>query len=231
METTNKGSRSPLDPHVSKVSLLDVDMNVSKVFAMARKRPITVFRYRSPYAVIVSHDTWVCTTKPSAIVPLRSPLVPLNDAIEHAQQTQAWSFGLTAVFPRLLLEPATIARALMLQVLYSIPTEATLHDQLTFNRAFRWFVGLHGETPVWDSGPFVQDLRTLLEDDRAVELLLELLQRAMPVITSPESDFKLNIALARAWALRHPRLDKRVPSQASHDGRLFLMPHPGPSVA
>ena len=65
--------------------------------------------------------------------------------------------------------PEKLLRALLLQVFYSIRSEALLMEQLDYNLLFRWFVGLNMDDPVWDPTTFTKNRDRLLEGDIAQE--------------------------------------------------------------
>mgnify|MGYP006183343783 CR=1 FL=1 len=82
METKQRDRRRSLDMSASTVTLLEVDQNVSKVFAMAQERPISVYRYRTPYAVVVSTSMWLAASKIEDFVPPHSPLTRIKEVAE-----------------------------------------------------------------------------------------------------------------------------------------------------
>lgn len=227
METKQRERRRPIDEQSSSVSLLEVDQNVSKVFGMAQKRPILVNRYGSPFAVVLSTTMWSGASKQEDYLPPRSPLTSIRKLVE--QELEARSHTL---MPRLksvmTVEPGQALRALLLQVLYSIPTEASLRDQIMANMVFRWFVGLHLNTPLWDLSHFARDLRTVLEHADAVEFLLETTQLIIATRDHCAVDLDINIALARSWAMRHPSLCRRVPYDDYSGGPMILLPDSNP---
>ena len=52
------------------------------------------------------------------------------------------------------IPPEQLIRALILQRLYSIPSERRLMEQLDYNLLFRWFVGLSMDDPIWHPTTF-----------------------------------------------------------------------------
>jgi transposase len=46
--------------------------------------------------------------------------------------------------------PEKLLRTLLLQILYRVPSERRMMEQLDYNLLFRWFVGLEMEDTVWD---------------------------------------------------------------------------------
>ena len=52
------------------------------------------------------------------------------------------------------IPPEYLLRALVLQTLYSIRSERLLMEEMEFHLAYRWFVGLRADEPVWDATVF-----------------------------------------------------------------------------
>lgn len=224
METKKRVSRRPIDETSSSVTLLEVDQNVSKVFGMAQNRPILVNRYGSPYAMVLSTTMWSGASKQEDYLPPRTPLVSVRKCVEQELGARGHSL-IQHLKTVMTMEPEQALRALLLQVLHSIPTEASLRDQIMANMIFRWFVGLHLNTPLWELTQFVRDLRTTLEYADVVEFLLETTQLIIATRERSVEDFDVNIALARSWALRHPNLRRRVPFDDYSGGPMIILPN------
>ncbi len=223
MENKLQNRRRPIDPSASSVTLLQVDQNVSKVFAMAQTRPIMVCRYHTPFAVILSTSMWIGASKLENFVPPGSPLIRLSDAVDLALGMDEERVSRWPVQAQLQIPADKALRSLLIMALHSIPTEAQLHSQILSNMAFRWFVGVQLNERLWDCAVFARSLRQLLECEAAVEVLLEVLQHAIAE-NSHAGHFTPNVALARSWALRHPGLQERVPLQEHRSSPLILMP-------
>src|SRR5574338_1425968 len=103
---------------------------------------------------------------PEERVPATHPLRPIRQYVDTA---------LTALSPQLerlyartgrpSIAPEKLLRAILLQVLYSIRSEALLMEQLDYNLLFRWFVGLDVDEPVWDATVFSKNRQRLLDGD------------------------------------------------------------------
>ncbi len=65
--------------------------------------------------------------------------------------------GLYAQTGRPSIAPERLLRALVLQALYSIPSERLLMEQLDYNLLFRWFVGMSMDEPIWDATVFTKN--------------------------------------------------------------------------
>jgi len=148
METKQRDRRRSLDMSASTVTLLEVDQNVSKVFAMAQERPISVYRYRTPYAVVVSTSMWLAASKIEDFVPPHSPLTRIKEYVDFELQTRLDDIEALSIRSRIEMKPEQAIRALLLQVMHSIQTESALHGQIMSNMVFRWFVGLQVNAPL-----------------------------------------------------------------------------------
>jgi transposase len=76
------------------------------------------------------------------------------------------------------IPPEYLLRALLLQVLYSIPSERKLCEHLEFNLLFRWFVGLDLNEPVWHPTTFTQNRERLLSGEVAEAFFVEVKKQA-----------------------------------------------------
>ena len=54
----------------------------------------------------------------------------------------------------LRIEAQPLLRALAVQLLYGLETEAALHEQISCNLLFRWFVGLSLDQQIWTPQEF-----------------------------------------------------------------------------
>jgi transposase len=66
----------------------------------------------------------------------------------------------------------------LLQVFYSVRSEALLMEQLDYNLLFRWFVGLNMDEAVWDATTFTKNRDQLLAGDIAQEFFKAVLAQA-----------------------------------------------------
>jgi transposase len=53
--------------------------------------------------------------------------------------------------------PRVLVRAQLVQILYAIPSERRLVEQLRYKLLLRWFVGLPVDEPVWRSTTFTKE--------------------------------------------------------------------------
>src|SRR5947209_12180332 len=105
---------------------------------------------------------------PEKRVPPNHPLRPIRSITDEVLSKLSRAF--TAMYSKIgrpSVPPEQILRALLLQVLYTVPSERMLMEQLEYNLLFRWFVGLNLDDPVWDVTVFTKNRTRLLEADIA----------------------------------------------------------------
>jgi len=153
----------------SKVGMQELDQRLSKIVEAARKKPVSVYRYGAPWVWIVSQEDWQGARKEVAsYIPAGHSLVLLRPQIDEVlDQHRDW---LTAE-PVMSIPAPTVLQILLLQLLYSVPSEQQLHEQLNYNLLFRWFVGLDLNQKVWSVHVLTRDIATLLNNPRAVQLI------------------------------------------------------------
>ena len=160
----------------SKVGMQELDQRLSKIVEAARKKPVSVYRYGAPWVWIVSQDDWQGALKEVAsYIPPGHSLVLLRPQIDELlDQHRDLLQGLNAE-PGMLIAPRTVMHILLLQLLYSVPSEQQLYEQLSYNLLFRWFVGLDLNQKVWSFSVLSRDIATLLNNPRAVQLIQKII--------------------------------------------------------
>ena len=117
---------------------------------------------------------------------------PLEDRIPAGhplrairQMTDKALSGLSPLFDEIYAEqgrpsipPEYLLRALLVQVLYAIPSERKLCEHLEYHLLFRWFVGLDLNEPVWHPTTFTQNRERLLAGEVAEAFFLEVREQA-----------------------------------------------------
>src|SRR5512145_2836084 len=84
-------------------------------------------------------------------VPRDHPLRAIRALVDDVLRDMAREFdGLYARVGRPSIPPERLLRAQVLQIFYSIRSEALLMEQLDYNLLFRWFVGMDMDEPIWD---------------------------------------------------------------------------------
>jgi transposase len=106
------------------------------------------------------------------------------------------------------IPPEHLIRALLLQLLYGLRSEAQLMEQIRYNLLFRWFVGLEMDDEVWDATVFTKNRDRLLKGNVAQRLLQEVLEQARAHGLLSEEHFTVDGTLLEAWANRRSFQEK-----------------------
>ncbi len=185
----------------SKVGMQELDQRLSKIVEAARKKPVSVYRYGAPWVWIVSQDDWQGALKEvSSYIPAGHSLVLLRPQIDDVlDQHRDWLVPESAM----MIAPHTVLQILLLQLLYSVPSEQQLHEQLNYNLLFRWFVGLDLNQKVWSIHVLTRDIATLLNNPRAVQLIQKIIGDVFCGALLHMPEFSLNFALLHTWLARH----------------------------
>ncbi|WP_193384716.1 transposase [Pseudomonas chlororaphis] len=188
----------------AKVGMQELDQRLAKIVEAARKKPVSVYRYGAPWVWIVSQDDWQGALKEvSSYIPPGHSLVLLRPQIDALlDQHRDILQGLDAE-PGMLIAPRTVMHILLLQLLYSVPGEQQLYEQLNYNLLFRWFVGLDLNQKVWSLGVLSRDIATLLNDARAVLLIQKIIGEVFCGALLQMPEFSLNFALLHSWLAKH----------------------------
>jgi IS5 family transposase len=96
--------------------------------------------------------------------------------------------------------PEKLLRSLLLQVFYSVHSEALLMEQLDYNLLFRWFVGLNIDEAVWDATTFTKNRDRLLAGDIAQEFFTAVIEQARTQGLLSDEHFTVDGTLLEAWA-------------------------------
>jgi transposase len=123
------------------------------------------------------------------------------------RMTDAALSGLSPLFDEIYAEtgrpsipPEYLLRALLIQVLYAIPSERKLCEHLEFNLLFRWFVGLDLAEAVWHPTSFTQNRERLLEGEVAEAFFLAVKKQAGAGKLLSREHFSLDGTLVEAAA-------------------------------
>ena len=98
------------------------------------------------------------------------------------------------------IAPEKLLRALLLMVLYSIPSERRLMEHLRYNLLFRWFVGLDADEAVWDASTFSKNRERLLAGEVARLFFEGVKSHAKMRRLMSEDHFSVDGTLLEAWA-------------------------------
>ena len=116
------------------------------------------------------------------------------------------------------IPPEYLLRALLVQVLYAIPSERKLCEHLEFNLLFRWFVGLDLAEPVWHPTTFTQNRERLLAGEVAEAFFREVRKQAAAGRLLSREHFSLDGTLVEAAASLKSFRPKEEPAERKGGG-------------
>ena len=166
-----------------------------------------------------------CYISAEVMVPSGHPLRQIREMTDLALKGLSRRFAkLYSRWGRPSVAPEKLLRALLLQVLYSIRSEALLMEQLRYNFLFRWFVGLSMEEALWDVTVFSKNRDRLLEGEVAQAFFDAVGQQARDQDLLSDEHFTVDGTLLEAWASKKSYQKKdEPPAQGSGSrGNLLL---------
>ncbi len=98
------------------------------------------------------------------------------------------------------IPPEQLLKSLLLQVLYTIRSEAQLLEHLRFNLLYRWFVGLAPDSRIWDETVFSKNRERLLNGDIAQKFFSKVLEIAEANGLTSNDHFSVDGTQIHAWA-------------------------------
>src|SRR5579862_2000428 len=157
---------------------------------------------------------------PERRVPADHPLRPIRVMVDAALEKLSPGFeALYSHTGRPSVPPEKLLRALLLQVFYSVRSEALLMEELDYNLLFRWFVGLNMDEDVWDATTFTKNRDRLLEGDIAQEFFAAIQDQARERGLLSDEHFTVDGTLLEAWASQ--KSFQRKDGDSDGDGRNF----------
>lgn len=137
-------------------------------------------------------------------IPSTHPLRPVREMVNAALQRLDGLFeGMyepSHKGGRPSIAPEKLARAMLLQVFYSIRSERQLMEQVQYNLLFRWFIGLSMDDTVWVPTVFTKNRERLIEHDVVVALFNEIVAMAEDKGWLSGEHFSVDGTLIQAWA-------------------------------
>lgn len=100
-------------------------------------------------------------------------------------------------------------RSLLLQILYSIPCDGHLLEQMRYDSRFRWFVGLDSSDHVWSQDVHASARGAILRSGSERQLFSELLRGLRPITRIVPHYFSFDENLVDRW---HANLHTAVPA-------------------
>jgi len=98
------------------------------------------------------------------------------------------------------IPPEHLLRAMILQTLYSIRSERLLVEEIDFHMAYRWFVGLRLDEPVWDPTVFTKNRDRLIGSDIAQRFFEEVRRLIDRSGVASDEHFSVDGTQLEAWA-------------------------------
>lgn len=148
-----------------------------------------------------STDNLFVYLSPESFVPKDHPLRPVRQMVDMALENLSPVFcQMYSHTGRPSIPPERLLKAMLLQVLYSIPSNVKLVEQIHFNVLFRWFLGLSLDEPVWDHSSFSTNQERLIQTDVAAKFLAEVLAQAGRNKLLSKDHFSVDGTLIQSWA-------------------------------
>jgi transposase len=127
------------------------------------------------------------------------PLRAIRALVDDVLRDMSREFdGLYARVGRPSIPPERRLRAQLLQVFYSIRSEALLMEQLDYPLLFRWFVGMDVDEPVWNPPVFSKNRDRLLNQEIARSFFRRVVERAQGLMS--DEHLTVDGTLIEAWA-------------------------------
>ena len=98
------------------------------------------------------------------------------------------------------IPPYRLLRALLLQAIFSIPSERRLVQEIEYNLLYRWFVGLEIDEAVWDHSTFSANRDRLLKEEIVREFFEAIRDYAEVQELLSSEHFSVDGTLIEAWA-------------------------------
>ncbi len=162
---------------------------------------------------------------PESFVPKDHPLRPIRQMVDAALESLSPVFSqMYSHTGRPSIPPERLLKAMLLQVLYSIPSNVKLVEQIHFSLLYRWFLGMGLDEPVWDNSSFTTNQERLIETDVATRFLAEVLEQAKRSKLLSKDHFSVDGTLIQAWASLKsfkPKSDDQEPPAGKNPDRTF----------
>src|SRR5918996_3149443 len=151
-------------------------------------------------------------------VPNDPPLRAIRPVVDDVLRDMSREFDrLYARVGRPSIPPERLLRAQLLQIFYSIRSEALLMEQLDYNLLFRWFVGMARGEPIWAPTVFTKNRDRLLNQEIARSFFRRVVDRATGLMS--DEHFTVDGTLIEAWASQ--KSFQRKDGGTDGDGRNF----------
>jgi transposase len=110
--------------------------------------------------------------------------------------------------------PEALLKAMLLQALYSIPSERRLVDAINWNLLYRWFCDLDPDAEVWDATTFTKNRQRFERHGRVQKFFERVVAVALVKRYASNDHFTVDGTLIQSWA----SLKSFRPKDEPHDG-------------
>lgn len=146
-------------------------------------------------------DSLFVYLSPESFVPKNHPLRPIRHMVDKALENLSPEFArMYSHTGRPSVPPERLLKAMLLQVLYSIPSNVKLVEQIHFSLLFRWFLGLGLDEQIWDNSSFSTNQERLIQTDIATKFLAKVLEQAKRGKLLSKDHFSVDGTLIQSWA-------------------------------
>lgn len=146
-------------------------------------------------------DELFCTISIESLIPTNHPLRCVLAVANRALRRMEPEFQkLYSTTGRPSVPPEQILRAMLLLILYGFRSERRLMEEMRYNFALRWFVGLTMSQEPWDVTVFTKNRSRLLESDVAQAWLKAVVMEAHQAQLIDPDHFSIDGTLIQAWA-------------------------------
>ena len=167
-----------------------------------------------------TQDDLFCAVTLETLVPQSHRLRKLRPLVDEAmKQLQPQLRKLYSHTGRPSIAPERLLRALLVQVLYGVRSERRLMEEIGCHMAWRWFVGLSLNEPVWDVTVFTKNRERFLEGEIArqwLQAVVRLLEQRQLI---DRENFSVDATLIGANASERSYQPKNDPPTRGSGGR------------
>ncbi len=162
-----------------------------------------------------------CTISIESLIPDQHPLRAVRELADAVLQRMESLFEkMYSHTGRPGIPPEQLLRALLVKALYGFRSERRLIDELRYNLALRWFVGLTLSQEPWDVTVFTKNRERLLDSDLAQEWLRAVVLEADKRHVLDREHFSVDGTLIEACAnIRSYRRKSDPPPPGQGTGR------------
>ena len=138
---------------------------------------------------------------PGSLVPPNHPLRGIKSLADAALKELDATFAeMYSTVGRRSTPPERLLKTLLLMVLYSVPSERQICEQLQYNMLFRWFVDMDLTEAAFDASTFSKNRERLIEHDVASRFLSAVVEQARAAGLMSTDHFSVDGTLIGALA-------------------------------